>query len=100
MIGRLVGHGLHHQSYHTLMHPTQHQRTFLLVLPFVFSLFFMAVSMFSFAESVLIKHLRASCGDTSKVCRCGVADLPPADVGQEDFLLPGLLPTAITLKTL
>ena len=29
VIGRLVGQGLRHQSYHTLMHTTQHQRTFL-----------------------------------------------------------------------
>ena len=26
--GRLVGQGLHHQSYHTQMHTTQHQRVF------------------------------------------------------------------------
>ena len=26
--GRLVGQGLHHQSYHTQMHTTQHQRIF------------------------------------------------------------------------
>ena len=28
VIGRLVGQGLHHQSYHTQMHTTQHQRIF------------------------------------------------------------------------
>ena len=28
VIGRLVEQGLHHQSYHTQMHTTQHQRIF------------------------------------------------------------------------
>ena len=33
--GRLVGQGLHHQSYHTLTHTTQHQRIFCFVFAFV-----------------------------------------------------------------
>ena len=45
VIGRLVGQGLHHQSYHTLMHTTQHQRTFLLLLCIFSVLFHVFISM-------------------------------------------------------
>ena len=47
--GRLVGQGLHRQSYHTQMHTTQH---------LVFSFFCLSRSSFAGMWPVLTKHLQ------------------------------------------
>ena len=54
MIGRLVGQGLHHQSYHTQMHTTQHHS--------IFCFFFVFLCSFADMESALKQFLRAKCG--------------------------------------